>query len=97
MEKTYTHTIKTLDGEEKEVTLHRMTVRHGMKLTSLQGDEAIEALIDMIAPGVLDEIAPESLSGLVELITETEKGFFDQLVTSMPASTPKTKKSKKSK
>jgi len=96
MEKQYKTTITTLDGETKEITLHRLTMRHGLKLQGITGEQAIESLIDMIAPGVLDEIAPNSLGDLVDVITEKEQGFFDQLAKSMtaPAKPRKTKKSK---
>lgn len=97
MEKNYKTTITTLDGEDKEITLHRLTMRHGMKIVGLNESNAIEALVDMIAPDVLDEISPASLNDLVDTIMEKEKGFFDQLAKSMKALKPSAKNRKKSK
>ena len=97
MERTYTHTITTLDGDEKEITLNRLTMRHGMRLSGLSETEAVEVLVDMIAPGVLDEIAPDALSGLVDAIMEKEQSFFDQLAKSMIAPAKSRKRTRKSK
>ena len=95
LEKTYKHTIITLDGEEQEITLNRMTMRHGLKLAGLHEGNAVEALIDLVAPGVLDIIDPESMNGLVEVIMEKEKGFFAKL--NKGVGLQKTKRAKKSK
>ncbi len=79
MESTYKHKITTMDGTEREITLNRLTMRHGVRLQGKEIGDATELLIDMVAPEALDIIAPESLAGLVEIILETEKDFFVQL------------------
>lgn len=97
MEATYTHTITTLDGEEQEITLNRMTMRHGLKIAMLSPDTMIESLLDMVAPGVLDTISPESLLGLIEKVQEMEKSFFvrvGKLMTAEPKKRPRKSKSK---
>ena len=97
MEKTYLHTIETLDGTEKEITLNRLTMRIGLKLVGLNETEAVELLVDTISPGTLDEIAPTSLTGLVEVIRDKEKSFFAQLAKSLETQKPSPKNRKKSK
>ena len=80
MEKSYKFTITTMDGEEKEIEVLHLTLRHGLRLHSLNTDASIEeVLLDMLAPGVLDIISPESLFDLVETIMEKDKAFFDRL------------------
>ena len=52
MEKSYKFTITTMDGEEKEIDVLHLTLRHGLRLHSLKTDASIEeVLLDMLAPG----------------------------------------------
>jgi len=80
MEHTYTHTIKTVNGEEKELTLHRMTMRHSLKIAKMQADQAEEYLLDILAPGLLDmsDIPIDVVEEVISVIMEKEKAFFGQ-------------------
>lgn len=79
MERTYRHTITTIDGEEKEITCNRLSLRHGLRLQAIDPAAMTETLIDMVAPGMLDDISVDSFVELVDKIMEVESGFFDQL------------------
>jgi len=79
METTYTTTVKTMNGDEIEITLSRLTMRHALKLKAIPEDDRIELLMDLVAPGVLDIIAPEGMDALVATVMEVEKDFFDRM------------------
>lgn len=99
MESTYKHTITTIDGTEVEVTLNRLTMRHGFKLQNVKPeDNVMEIMVDMISPGTLDIISPKSLGELFKLVEEKEAGFFAQMTEMLiPKTKPKVKRSRKSK
>lgn len=75
LENTYKVTLTNEAGESIEVNVKRMTVRNKIRLGACSTSaEIAEAVIDMVAPDVLDmqDITVDSLSRLFEAIEAKE-------------------------
>lgn len=85
-EKTNTFTIKTMDGEEQEITIHALTMRHANSFSgTIERSEIPSILFDLMAPGTLDIISPESYAELLEHLMDESSDFFIRVAKTLTA------------